>query len=195
MGENPIRSPQPVLQQQPAKEAALILHLGCPNVLPIMFCKGSLKLHTISWVDTIAQEMEYGCIVSCTWRTYVSKWTNWLTSSVDVMCQRPLIYFRSARADATDRFFRQVSLNRAGASSFGALPSTHLSCQKLVFLPSPSCITVQAGHLELCWWWLQSLPQFPLSVQCNQGHHRRSAHSRSTMPRPPNCLASHGCLK
>jgi hypothetical protein len=36
MGENPIRSPQSVLEQQPAKEAALILHLGCPDVFPIV---------------------------------------------------------------------------------------------------------------------------------------------------------------
>jgi hypothetical protein len=110
------------------------------------------------------------------------------------MRRRPLIHFRSARADATDRFFHQASLNRAGTSSFGALPSTHLSCQKLVFLPSPSCITVQAlnrvisdfvdGGCNPC-------HGFPLSVQRNQGHHRRSAvlkRSRSKMSRWPNCL-------
>ncbi|KAG2591127.1 hypothetical protein PVAP13_5NG105340 [Panicum virgatum] len=56
--------------------------------------------------------------------------------------------FHSSAA-ATVRFLGRLILKRFGAMSLGLQPCSHLECQKVVLLPSPKVIVVQAAKRRL----------------------------------------------
>jgi hypothetical protein len=48
MFENLICRPEPVLQNQPTQDFALVFHLGFPQIHPAMVCKAPCELNDIS---------------------------------------------------------------------------------------------------------------------------------------------------
>jgi hypothetical protein len=101
--------------------------------------------------------------------------TKMLISSVEVIRCNPLSHFLSCKLSATDIFFLQASLYRLGTILLGHSPSSHLSCQKLTFLPLPRLIIVQALNkltsvfsvpdVHVCSWLVWIIPFVPLPSQ------------------------------
>lgn len=61
---------------------------------------------------------------------------------------RPFIHLSLTIACSTVSLFNLVSLNRFGASSAGAAPSSHLEVQNLAIFPFPTVIFLQASKRE-----------------------------------------------
>jgi hypothetical protein len=118
--------------------------------------------------------------------------TKMLISSVEVIRCNPLSHFLSCKPSATDIFFLQASLYMLGTISLGHSPSSHLSCQKLTFLPLPRLIIVQALNkltsVSLCLMFMFAHGLFG-SFHLYHCHLKRKAmlnFERPRMPSPPS---------